>query len=151
MLTWKRRQSWVAVFDILGFGRFIEEAEREFPRALLTNRLDELLTSLGSEEQRQGSLDYLVFSDTIVIFAPSQEPSGYPGFLLQCEIPDQGLDPNSGAASWGHQRRHYILGSGTSNNYWSPICRSVQVLRRPGLDWASPRSRGNSRSEGCWD
>lgn len=85
MLTWKRRQSWVAVFDILGFGRLIEEAEREFPRALLTNRLDELLSSLDSEEQRQGSLDYLVFSDTIVIFAPSQEPSGYPWFLLQCE------------------------------------------------------------------
>lgn len=60
MLTWKRRKSWVAVFDVLGFSTLIEEAEQEFPRALLTDQLDELLSSLDSEEQRQGRLEHLV-------------------------------------------------------------------------------------------
>ncbi len=84
-LTWTRRESWVAVFDVLGFAKLVAESGQDFPRAHLTDQLDELLGSLESDEQHHGSLEYLVFSDTIVIFSSTQEPSGYPWFLLQCK------------------------------------------------------------------
>jgi hypothetical protein len=84
-VTWKRRESWVAVFDILGFAKLVETAEHDFPRALLTSKLDDLLDSLGSEEQQLGGLEHLVFSDTIVIFSPSSGPPHYPWFLRQCK------------------------------------------------------------------
>ena len=85
LLTWKRRESWVAVFDVLGFAKLVAKSAQDFPRALLTDRLDELLGSLELNEQRHGSLKFLVVSDTIVIFASTQDPSGYPWFLLQCK------------------------------------------------------------------
>jgi hypothetical protein len=84
-LTWRKRDSWVAVFDILGFSNLLAEAERAFQRSLLTGKIDELVESLESEEQKQGELEYLIFSDTMVIFAPSKEALGYPWFLLQCK------------------------------------------------------------------
>jgi len=84
-LSWLSRQSWVAVFDVLGFGSLLEQADRDLSRAVLTSRLDDLLKSLSSDEKAKGKLEWLVFSDTITIFTPTEEPKDYPGFLLQCK------------------------------------------------------------------
>jgi len=86
MVTWNEKNTWVGVFDILGFKRLIVNADQEFPRALLTNKLNELLNTLESDSAKYGQLDYLIFSDTIAIFAPDLKPQSYPWFLLQCEI-----------------------------------------------------------------
>jgi len=75
----------VGVFDILGFRDLILQADKEFPRVLLTSKLSDLLEVLGSDVTKNGQLDYLVFSDTIVIFAPDLRPQSYPWFLLQCK------------------------------------------------------------------
>src|ERR671937_403405 len=85
MLTWKKREAWIGVFDILGFRSLIREADKDFPRSMLTSDLGELLERLDSEQARQGSLQSIVFSDTIVIFTPSKDLSDYPWFLLQCK------------------------------------------------------------------
>jgi hypothetical protein len=85
VLTWSKRESWLAVFDVLGFKNLIREADQDFPGALLTRAIEELLETLDSPEKEYGNLDYLVFSDTVVLFAPSLTPSAYPWFLLQCK------------------------------------------------------------------
>ncbi len=85
MLTWKKRDAWIGVFDILGFRNLIRKADQDFPRAVLTDTLGELLDGLKSEEARQGKLESLVFSDTLVVFAPNLEPSSYGWFLLHCK------------------------------------------------------------------
>lgn len=82
-ISWRKRSSWVAVFDILGFSNMMSEVERDFPRALLTRKLDELIQSLDSEEKRHGKLEHLIFSDTIVLFGPTFR--SYAWFLLQCK------------------------------------------------------------------
>jgi hypothetical protein len=46
MIDWKRREAWVGVFDILGFKSLIRQTDQEYPRALLTGQLDDLLGSL---------------------------------------------------------------------------------------------------------
>ncbi|MDH4252818.1 MAG: hypothetical protein OEV27_16695 [Nitrospira sp.] len=83
-ISWLSRQSWVAVFDVLGFGRLLEQADHDLSRAILTSQLDDLLNSLRSETVK-GKLEWLIFSDTIAIFTPTEEPKDYPWFLLQCK------------------------------------------------------------------
>lgn len=82
-ISWRKRSSWVAVFDVLGFSNMMSEAEKDFPRALLTSKLDELIQSLDSEEKRHGKLEHLMFSDTLVLFGPTFK--SYAWFLLQCK------------------------------------------------------------------
>ncbi len=82
-IRWRKRSSWVAVFDVLGFSNMMSEAEKDFPRALLTSKLDELIQSLDSEEKRHGKLEHLMFSDTLVLFGPTFR--SYAWFLLQCK------------------------------------------------------------------
>lgn len=85
MVDWCRKEAWIGVFDILGFKALIMEADREFPRALLTSKLDDLFEILESDAAKLGKLTQLVFSDTIVIFAPDLNPESYPWFLSQAE------------------------------------------------------------------
>jgi hypothetical protein len=85
MVDWSRKEAWVGVFDILGFKNLILKADQEFPRALLTSKLDDLLEALGSDATKHGQLMCLVFSDTIVIFAPDLKAESYPWFLSQSE------------------------------------------------------------------
>lgn len=84
-LTWSERKSWVAVFDILGFRAQLESAVRDVPRDVLLSQLDDLIGSLDSDAKRHGNLQSMVFSDTIVVFAPSSAPQSYPWFLQQCK------------------------------------------------------------------
>jgi hypothetical protein len=84
MLTWRRRNAWIGVFDILGFRTLIRKADQDFPRAVLTDGLSELLAGLNSEEAMHGDLESLVISDTVIVFAPNLESSAYGWFLLQC-------------------------------------------------------------------
>jgi hypothetical protein len=74
----------VGVFDILGFKNMIRQTDQEFPRHLLTSKLDDLFEAIDHDVTRHGQLEYMVFSDTIVIFAPNLETSSYGWFLLQC-------------------------------------------------------------------
>lgn len=82
-ISWRRRSSWVAVFDVLGFSNMMSDAEKDFPRALLTSKLADLIQSLDSEEKRHGKLAHLLFSDTLVLFGPTFK--SYAWFLLQCK------------------------------------------------------------------
>src|SRR5208337_3754270 len=88
MISWVRKDAWVGVFDILGFKSLIGQTDQEFPRALLTGQLDDLLGSLDQDIIEHGQLECMVFSDTIVIFAPDIEGSNplrsYGWFSLQC-------------------------------------------------------------------
>ncbi len=84
-LSWSSRQSWVAVFDVLGFGTLLEQADQDLPRAVLTSQIDDLLEVLDSDEKAHGKLESVVFSDTIAIFSPTERPDDYPWFLLQCK------------------------------------------------------------------
>ena len=84
MVEWEQKPSWVAVFDILGFKSLIQDAERSFPRSLLTNRLSELVELLEGEIGARARIEYLVFSDTFVLLAPDLEIQHYPWFLLIC-------------------------------------------------------------------
>jgi hypothetical protein len=86
MVNWIRRDAWVGVFDILGFKNLIRQTDREFPRALLTSKLNDLFEALNHDVMLHGQLEYMVFSDTIVIFAPDLEARSYGWCLLQCTI-----------------------------------------------------------------
>ncbi len=82
MINWIRRDALVAVFDILGFRNLASQADAEFPRALRTSKIEDLLASLdGSLSIEHGRLHRLVISHTIVLFAPSYEPKEFPRFL----------------------------------------------------------------------
>lgn len=85
MLTWNKLEAWVGVFDILGFRDRVRTADKDFPRALLTNQIAELLDQIDSEAAKRGRLKSMVFSDTLIVFAPSLEASDYGWFLRQCK------------------------------------------------------------------
>ena len=76
----------MGVFDILGFKNLIRPTDKEFPRELLTSKLNDLFEALNHDVMQHGQLEYMVFSDTIVIFAPNLEARSYGWFLLQCTI-----------------------------------------------------------------
>ncbi|MCE5212919.1 MAG: hypothetical protein LLG40_15360 [Deltaproteobacteria bacterium] len=86
MIKWNQKDAWVGVFDILGFKNLIRQTDQEFPRALLTSKLNDLFEALDHDVMHHGQLEYMVFSDTIVIFAPDLEAHSYGWFLLQCTI-----------------------------------------------------------------
>ena len=86
MINWNQKDAWVGVFDILGFKNLIRQTDQEFPRTLLTSKLNDLFEAFEDDVMLHGQLEYMVFSDTIVIFAPDLEPSSYGWFLLQCTI-----------------------------------------------------------------
>lgn len=150
VISWRKRSSWVAVFDVLGFSNMMSEAERDFPRALLTSKLDELIQSLDSEEKRHGKLEHLMFSDTLVLFGPTFR--SYAWFLLQCKnlIKDsiRLRLPLRGAISFGttfsSSRQRIVIGRPFRDAYgycegqnWvglllTPI--AVQTLRDNGLE-----------------
>lgn len=83
MVDWDQRDSWVGVFDILGFKNLIHQADHQILRTLLIDKLDELIRSLDSPPVEHGQLKYLIFSDTFVIFAPNFQSYGW--FLHACE------------------------------------------------------------------
>lgn len=85
MINWNKRECWVAVFDILGFKNMIRDTDRDFPRAILTSKIEELLESLNTETKHEGNLEHFTFSDTIVISAQDLRGSSYPWFLHQCK------------------------------------------------------------------
>jgi len=86
MITWNQRDAWIGVFDILGFKNLIQQTDQELPRLSLTRKLNDLFEALDHDVTRHGQLEYMVFSDTIVIFAPDLEARSYAWFLLQCTL-----------------------------------------------------------------
>ena len=86
MVNWSQKDAWVGVFDILGFKNLIRQADQEFPRILLTSKLDDLFAALEPDVIQHGQLEYTVFSDTIVIMAPDLKARSFGWFLIQCEI-----------------------------------------------------------------
>jgi hypothetical protein len=86
MIIWSQKDAWVGIFDILGFKTLIRQADQEFPRLLLTSKLDDLFGALDSDVTQHGDLKCMVFSDTIIVFAPDLDARSYGWFLLQCKI-----------------------------------------------------------------
>ena len=86
MITWHQKNAWVGVFDILGFKNMIRQTDQDLPRQLLMSKLNDLFEALDHEVMQHGQLEYMIFSDTIVIFAPDLEARSYGWFLLQCRI-----------------------------------------------------------------
>lgn len=85
ILTWTPSESWVAIFDVLGFKNRLEQAARsEISHRVLTGQINDLIASLDSDARRHGRLNTLVFSDTIVVYTWQAEPRDYPWFLQQC-------------------------------------------------------------------
>jgi hypothetical protein len=74
MINWSQKKAWVAVFDILGFKSRMDD---EFQRKLLMGQLNDLFEALDPEVIRHGQLDCVIFSDTLVIFAPDSEMRSY--------------------------------------------------------------------------
>jgi hypothetical protein len=83
-LSWNRRETWVGVFDILGFKNAITQVEDDFHRIYLTSQIDDLLETFESDIMQHGKLEFFAFSDTFVIFTQNLSPSSYPWFMLQC-------------------------------------------------------------------
>ncbi len=71
------------VFDILGVKNLIHQADHHILRAVLIDKLDELIRSLDSPPVEYGQLKYLIFSDTFVIFGPNFQSYGW--FLSTCK------------------------------------------------------------------
>lgn len=85
-MQWTRRQSWVAVFDALGFTNRAQQASRnDVEHDVLTSQIEDLLDEVASDVADHGRLKSIVFADTIVILTPTAEPRDYPWFLLQCQ------------------------------------------------------------------
>lgn len=84
-LEWVQQPTWIAVFDILGYRGLLADAEKSFPRALLTSKLKELFAVLEGEISSHASTEYLVLSDTFVVLAPDLSIQRYPWFLHLCE------------------------------------------------------------------
>ena len=70
----------------MGFRSMIQKTDEEYPRILLTSKLNDLLEVLDNQVATHGHLEYMIFSDTIVVFAPDLKASSYGWFLLQCTI-----------------------------------------------------------------
>ena len=84
MIGWNRKETWVGVFDILGFKNAILQAEEESHRLYLMSQLEDIFETLDSDIMTHGKLEFLAFSDTFVLFTESADVSSYPWFLLQC-------------------------------------------------------------------
>jgi hypothetical protein len=84
MIEWTRRETWVGVFDILGFKTLINQAEDEFHRIYLMSQIDDIYETLKSDIMEKGKLEFLAFSDTFILLTEDQELASYPWFLLQC-------------------------------------------------------------------
>lgn len=85
MVIWNRQETWVAVFDILGFKELVGQADNDLTRAVLTSRLDELIEVLKSNLSISSQLQYHIFSDTFIVMAPDLDVRRYPGFLNICK------------------------------------------------------------------
>lgn len=85
MIAWINRSTWIGVFDILGFKNLLRQAEQDYSRALLIKKLNELVESMNSLPFEHGKLDYIIFSDTLVIFTPDSEPKSYAWFVRACK------------------------------------------------------------------
>ncbi|MEW6683259.1 MAG: hypothetical protein AB1451_10125 [Nitrospirota bacterium] len=72
------------MFDILGFKSLIRQADHPVPREALKSKIEDLLQILESDSAKQGRLDFVMFSDTFVVFAPDLASGSYPWFLLVC-------------------------------------------------------------------
>lgn len=85
MIEWTKRDTWLGVFDILGFKNMIMESDQDLSRSLLTKKLDELIGSMNSLPFEHGKLEYLIFSDTFVVYTPDPEPKSYAWFVSACK------------------------------------------------------------------
>jgi hypothetical protein len=84
VITWNRKDAWIAVFDILGFKELLRATDQELPRALLTSRLEDLDRVLESAPSEAG-VEYLCYSDTFVLWTPDLDTRYYPWILNICE------------------------------------------------------------------
>jgi len=85
MIDWDKHNSWIAVFDILGFKNLIRDADRKVPCALLSGKLSEILQQVQEDCLKVHQLKYMIISDTIVLFAPDLEPGSYGDMLQVCK------------------------------------------------------------------
>lgn len=85
MIEWNEKQTWLGVFDTLGFRELLRKTDHELPRDLLTEDLNELTDLLESEPLADDSgVRYMIFSDTFIVWARDIEPASCPMFLLKC-------------------------------------------------------------------
>ena len=84
MTVWNRKDAWIAVFDILGFKELIRQTDLDFPRALLTDRLEDLIQVLKTAPAEAG-VDCVMLSDTLVVSTSNLKPCSYPWFLRKCK------------------------------------------------------------------
>lgn len=84
-IIWEKKTAWVGVFDILGFKNIIRQADRDFDRLQLTSKLADLLDVLNDDSFYADKFEFLIISDTIVIFATDNGFGNYGWFLLLCE------------------------------------------------------------------
>ncbi len=85
MISWEKRDTWVAVYDVLGFKNLVRGADQDFPLALLTLNLSELLEWIQNEVEDFDGFEYMVISDMIILFSPDVEPISYSRILLICK------------------------------------------------------------------
>jgi hypothetical protein len=84
MIEIKRRETWVGVFDILGFKEIINKVENNFNRNYLISQLEDMFKTIKPNIMENGKLELITFSDTFIILTQDLEFSSYPWFLMQC-------------------------------------------------------------------
>lgn len=68
-IDWIQENTWIGVFDILGFKNLLRKTDHDSHRGLLTSGLDDLIAVLKSEPLI-GGLKYSIYSDTFVVYVP---------------------------------------------------------------------------------
>lgn len=79
-----KKESWVVVYDILGFKNQIKKSTEELPRHVLFSRLSELI-EFSREKANIPGFKCILYADTFVFFAPDEEPISYSRLLQLCK------------------------------------------------------------------
>jgi hypothetical protein len=105
MPKFERRETWVGVFDILGFKNIISNTDNEYNLIYLESQLNDLFEAIDKTYLAHGNIEVFSFSDTFIILTKDLDISSYPWFLLQCrELINRSIEiqlPLRGAISVG--------------------------------------------------
>jgi len=80
--NWKSYNTWIALFDVIGFKYKIDNEDRSLYLNVLKDSIDEVLKKLQKQTTHFESLvNFTFYADTFIIYATSPDDSGYPEFI----------------------------------------------------------------------
>lgn len=80
-----KKESWVVVFDVLGFKNLVKDAEQDLARHALFGKITELV-EFSEKEADIAGFEFVLYADTLVFFAPDEKPLSYSHLLHLCKM-----------------------------------------------------------------